>query len=141
MRHILKKYQKVHIRPIIYYCVSRGSISLTAAFVWDRFWGGKSYLSVARDIFFLVGLVFLGIAWVHYLRLDGINPKIKEEVEATRIFKKKKPMRFSYGDIIDFADEKVVTMDELSDEEQHLCKLAANLILGGVFILISFIFI
>ena len=134
MKKLLEKYTKILIRPILYRSITWGSIALAAALVWERFMGMKSFLSVGRDIFFIIGVFFLALAWFYYLKIDGIRPpKLKTDEM------KKKPKRLGYGDIIDFADEHVVTFDELSDEEQDLCKLATNIILGCVFLLISFI--
>ena len=133
MKKLFDKYTKILIRPILYRSVTWGSIALTAALVWERFVGMKSFLSVGRDVFFMIGVFFLALAWFSYLRIDGIRaPKIKTENF------KRKPKRFGYGDIIDFADEHVVTFDELSDEEQDLCKLATNFLLGVLFLLTSF---
>lgn len=133
MKKILSKYTKVLIRPILYRSITWGTIALTVALLWDRFVGSKSFLSVKRDIFFIVGVVFLGLAWFYYLKVDGVrSPKLKDDQP------KKKRKHWGYGDIIDFADEHVVTFDELDDEEQDLCKLATNVLLGGVYLLMSF---
>lgn len=133
MKKLFDSYSKILIRPILYRSITWGSIALAAALVWERFVSVKSFLSVGRDIFFLIGVIFLALAWFYYLKIDGISPpKLKTDEM------KKKPKRFGYGDIIDFADEHVVTFDELSDEEQDLCKLATNLLLGCIFLLTSF---
>lgn len=134
MKKLFEKYTKLLIRPILYRSVTWGSVALAVALVWERFVQVKSFLSVRRDIFFIIGVFFLALAWFSYLKIDGIRPpKLKNDSE------KRKTKRFGYGDIIDFADEHVVTFDELSDEEQDLCKLATNIILGCVFLLTSFI--
>lgn len=133
MRKLFEKYTKILVRPILYRSITWGSIALAAALVWERFVGMKSFLSVGRDVFFIIGIFFLALAWFYYLKIDGIRPpKLNTENF------KRKPKRFGYGDIIDFADEHVVTFDELSDEEQDLCKLATNSLLGCIFLLTSF---
>lgn len=135
MKNILSKYTKVLIRPIVYRSFTWGIFALTAALLWERFVGPKSFLSVKKDIFFIVGIFFFALAWYYYLKVDGVRPP-KINIEKPKQRKK----HWGYGDIIDFADEHVVTFDELDDEEQDLCKLATNAILGGVYLLMSFFF-
>lgn len=132
MKKILKKYTRVLIRPVLYRSITWGAAALAASLIWERFVNVYNLLSVRRDAFFVIGVFFWGLAWFSYLRVDGIrSPKLKEEA------KKQKPKWHSCGDIADFADEHIVTFDELSDEEQDLCKLAANVLLGGLFVLLS----
>lgn len=131
---ILKRYKRTFIRPILYRSITWGSIALALALCWNRFVNVGHFLSVGRDAFLVVGAFFLMLGWFTYLKVDGVAmPKLHIGD------KKKKPMRHSYGDMIDFADEHIVTFDELDDEEQDLCRLATNVILGVFFLIISFL--
>ena len=75
-------------------------------------------------------LLFFCMAWFSYLHLDGVT--IHHMLEER---KKKKPVRKSYTDIVDFADEHIVSFDELSGEERAVCSMSANLICGALFML------
>ena len=68
------------------------------------------------------------MAWFSYLHLDGVTMHHMLEER-----KKKKPVRKSYTDIVDFADEHIVSFDELSGEERAVCSMSANLICGALF--------
>ena len=70
------------------------------------------------------------MAWFSYLHLDGVTMHHMLEER-----KKKKPVRKSYTDIVDFADEHIVSYEELSEEERTVCSLAASLICGALFML------
>lgn len=131
MRHLLERYSKMLIRPILYRSVLRGSIALAAVLVWNRFANKAGFLSMRRDAFLVAGIFFLAMAWFVYLRLDNVKvPRLPKR-------EKKKVFRHSYGDIIDFADEHIVSFDELDDGDQDLCRFAADLILGVLFVLAS----
>lgn len=129
---IIKKYKKVFIRPILYRSVAWGSIALAAALCWNRFINVDNFLSMGRDAFLVVSVVFWVLGWFEYLKADGVKvPGVRIRPE------KRKPKRHGYGDMIDFADEHITTFDELSAEEQNLCRLATDVILGILFLLLS----
>lgn len=129
---IIKRYNRVLLRPVLYRSVTWGTIALAAVLCWNRFVNINGFLSVQRDAFLVAGVFFWVLAWFAYLKADGVRlPMTKPKTE------KRKPKRYSYGDIIDFAGEHIVTFDELDDEEQDLCRLAADFILGSLFLLLS----
>ena len=117
------------IRPVLYKCVTRAALAVTALLLWDRFINTAGRLSLLGDGCFAAGLLFFCMAWFSYLRLDGV--RIHHMLEER---KKKKPVRKSYTDIVDFADEHIRSFEELTEEERGICMLASNLICGIIFI-------
>ena len=76
-----------------------------------------------------MGAALLGWAWVGYLRLDGIRVPFVDkdkELSAQRGARK----RHATHSMADFADEKIVSFDELSPQEKALCSMLASLIVG-----------
>ena len=76
-----------------------------------------------------MGAALLGWAWVGYLRLDGIRVPFVDkdkELSAQRGARK----RHATHSMADFADEKIVSFDELSPREKALCSMLASLIVG-----------
>ena len=71
------------------------------------------------------------------LRLDGMKlPKLT----MLRVNPRKKPAR-SYGDMIDYVDEKPpVTFEDLDDAEKDLCILLADLICCALCAFLSLLF-
>lgn len=95
-------YKSYMIRPTIYKAVTKIFVILTLLMLWDRYVNGGR-LSLIRDGFFIGGAFLLVMAWMSYLRLDGImNPLPKEE--ETQKKRKMKRRRWT-GDIADYADQ------------------------------------
>ena len=119
------------IRPIVYRCVSRCTIALTLLLLWNRYLNQRGQLRLS-DGGFTAGLLFLALAWMAYLRLDGVKfpsfgkPELPKRYHSTR-------------DIVDFVDEHIVSYDELSDEEQLGCDFAVNLISAVIFLIPSLV--
>lgn len=132
MKKIAKLYKSYMIRPILYKSVTRSTIALALVLLWGRLI--DSPLSAVRDGSVVVAFVLFMMGWFSYLKLDGMRaphpPKPEDE-------KKEKPKK--RGDIIDFVDEHIVTFDELSDEEQSACILAADVCSGAVFLMASIV--
>ena len=65
------------------------------------------------------------------MRLDGarIHHLMEEKQE-----KKKKKQHFT-KDIVDFADEKVISFSELSDEERIVCRFLGDLLCAVLFLI------
>ena len=122
-------YKSYMIRPIIYKSVTKISIALAAVMLWNR-WINKEALMTLGDGFFAVGLMVMLLAWFSYLKLDGIRVPLQPE-------KKEKKKRHRMYDIIDFADEEVISFDELETNEQDACKLASSLITGVLFLVVA----
>ena len=99
------------IRPVLYKCVTRAALAVTALLLWGRFINTAGRLSLLRDGCLTAGLLFFCMAWFSYLHLDGVTI------------------------LVDFADEHIVSFDELSGEERAVCSMSANLICGALFML------
>lgn len=130
MKKIGSLYKSYMIRPILYKCVTRAAIAVTALLLWEKYVNTAGRLSLFRDGFLVAGICFLGLAWFSYLRLDGVT--IHHMLEEK---KKKKPVRGSYADIVDFADEHIVSCEEMTKDERTGCSLAANIICGILFLI------
>lgn len=121
-------YKRYMIRPTLYKLVSKSAIILTLLLLWDRY-VNKGVLSVWRDGCFVAAFFLFAMAWISYLRLDGIrNPLPRNE--------KKKRRRFT-GDIVDYADEHIVSFDELNDDERAACSMGSSLLSGLLFLIPS----
>ena len=119
------------IRPMLYQCATKVSIALVLCLLWDRFINREQYYSLVEFAFFVAGAFFLALAWFQYLRLDGarIHHLMEEKQE-----KKKKKQHFT-KDIVDFADEKVISFSELSDEERIVCRFLGDLLCAVLFLI------
>ena len=123
------------IRPIIYQVFTRYITLLFFSLLWD-FFLNKEPVRRPVSTAFLLCTVFLAVmAWMAYLRLDGVRaPRFDR-----RLFQwKRKPAR-SYGDMIDYIDEDIPTFDDLDDEDKDRCLFLSNLITAALFILTSII--
>ena len=127
-----KLFQKYMIRPTVYKAFSRFILALTASLLWDRF-VNTAQLNMRAWAFVFFGVLFIVSAWLCYLRLDGVKlPRIKKpEV-------KKKPV-IRYGDLPDYVDEEIISFGELEEDERDLCCLIADVVLGIVFMVLSFL--
>lgn len=132
MKKIIAVYQSYMVRPILYQCVTRCSVALAAVLVWSRF--VSSPLRAARDGCLAAGVILLMMAWFSYLKLDGM---MVHHMMEDRKKPKKKRKRLLRGDIADYVDEHIVSFDELDEQEQSACRLAANLIGAAAFFLVS----
>jgi len=129
MKKISGLYKPYMIRPIIYKTATKASIALTVVLLWNYWINTNSFMSL-EDGFFAVGFAVMLLSWFSYLKLDGIRINMNGNHK-----EKKKKHRTS--DIIDFADEKVISFDELESDEQEACKLASSLITGVSFLIVS----
>ncbi|MDR0397221.1 MAG: hypothetical protein LBH66_07965, partial [Oscillospiraceae bacterium] len=121
------------IRPIIYMTFTRAALGLTASLLWSHF--ARPDPSRLAWAYMALTAVFFALAWLAYLRLDGAKLPAPDK----RLFEwRKRPTR-SYGDISDYADDKLYNADDLEDDETDFCRLAANLISGIIFIVASLI--
>lgn len=128
IRTIFEKYM---IRPMLYQCATKVSIALVLCLLWDRFINREQYYSLVEFAFFIAGAFFLALAWFQYLRLDGarIHHLMEEKQE-----KKKKKQHFT-KDIVDFADEKIISFSELSDDERIVCRFLGDLLCAVLFLI------
>lgn len=132
MKKMLSLFSAIMIRPTIYRAVTKCAVALTVVLLWDRY-VNKGLLPVGRDGCFAAALLLFGLAWLNYLRLDGLE--VPHLLTGKNRPEKKKKRRRLTGDIADFADEHIVPFDELSEEEQLACSMAANLASGVIFLI------
>ena len=124
------------VRPLIYMTFTRFILSLALILLADHFIAPLAGRPVKGTAFLLAAFLFAALAWVAYLRLDGMK---LPQVMMLRVNPAKKPAR-SYGDMIDHVDERPgITFEDLDDNEKDLCILAADLFCFLVFLLCSFI--
>ena len=134
IKKIKNIFQGYMVRPLVYKTVMKCSIVLAIALLWDRFINTSRAMSMTEDIFFVVGMIFVLFSWFQYLRLDGFSVHhLLEEKEKTP---KKKHVK---KDIADFVDEKIVSFDELDDEERVVVVLFSNLVTGLIFVIIALV--
>lgn len=122
------------IRPILYKFTARAALAVTALLLWNR-WLNHGQRPLLRDGCLIAGVLFLCLCWFSYLKLDGF--KIHHLLEKPE--KKKKPKRRTFSDITDFADEHIVSFDELEPREQAICTLTSNAICAVIFLLLALI--
>ncbi len=134
MKKPLRKFCRKHmIRPIFHMAFVRAVLGLTAALLWNQFVNIKSALPMRTFAFLFLGVFFLVMVWMAYLRLDGIKmPTIDR-----RLFEWKRKPKRTYGDMIDYVDEAAVSFDEMEEDERDFCRLAADLVCGVVFLVLS----
>jgi len=131
----MKKYIKSYmIRPILYKTVTKYSICLVLCLLWDHFLNPQKLYSIWEYPFFVGGCIMLAGVWFCYLKLDHF--KIHHLAE-----QKERPRRKHHAtkSIVDFADEKIISFDELTPREQTICSLLSNLITGVLLLFPSLI--
>ena len=110
MKKLTSMYKRYMFHPILYKTVTRTSIVAVLMLLWQRYVSDGTF-TIWEAPGFLCGVVLLIWAWVDYLRLDGVT--IHHLLE-----------EFNY------ADEKIVSFEELEPEERTYCSLLSNLVLG-----------
>ena len=126
MKKLVSMYQKYMFRPILYKSVTRVSVVAVLMLLWDRYVSDGTF-TMWQAPALLLGVVLLMWAWVNYLRLDGVTIHHLGE-EFKDMGKKKK--RHATKSIVDYADERIVSFEELEPEERTYCSLLSNLVLG-----------
>jgi hypothetical protein len=118
------------IRPIIYRIIPRIITGLVLALLWDRFLNVQKFFTMVDHVFFILGVLFFAMAWVSYLRLDGV--KIFHLNES-----KKRRIKHEMKQPADFMEEEPSPDDALSDNEKATATLIANIFTGLCFMLPS----
>lgn len=129
IKKIIRIFQPYMIRPTIYQCATKLSVALVLVLLWNRFINVDGVFNVVRDAFLVVGIFFFMLAWFQYLRLDGLK------VSKTSAEGKKKKRRHITKDIVDYADEKIISFAELEDEERIVCGLTGDVVCGLLFLI------
>lgn len=129
-----RRFHREMVRPLIYKAFTRLILALTASLLWNEF-VNKGQEATRSWAFVFFGVFFVTAAWMSYLRLDGIKAP---QFDKALFDWKRRPKRM-VGDMIDYVDEKVVAFEELEEDEKNLVLVAANLLCGVAFIIVSFL--
>ena len=135
MKKLFPMYKKYMFHPILYKSVTRVSVVAVLMLLWDRYVSDGTF-TMWQAPALLLGVILLAWAWVDYLRLDGVTIHHLAE-ELKEMGKKKK--RHATKSIVDYADERIVSFEELEQEERVFCSLLSNLVLGVPLVVISLI--
>ena len=134
MKLFLKMYKPYMLRPIIYKLIPRLVTGLVLSLLWDRFFNAQKLFSMVERAFFVLGIVFFAMAWVNYLKLDGM--KIHHLNEGRKKETKHK-MKFP----IDFSEEEPSPANSLTviadENENAAATLLSNMLAGICFLLPS----
>ena len=133
MKKLVSMYQKYMFRPILYKSVTRVSVVAVLMLLWDRYVSDGTF-TMWQAPALLLGVVLLAWAWVNYLRLDGVT--IHHLGEEFKDMGKKKKFH-STKSIVDFADERIVSFEELEPEERTYCSMLSNLVLGVPLVVVA----
>lgn len=136
MRQLLRVFDRHMVRPWLYTAFTRFIFALTGALLLDFLVKTSDLINFRMYAFLFLGVFFALLAWIAYLRLDGVRlPKAMMK----RVGPRKKTVR-SYGDMIDYVDEHPpVTFDDLEDDEKDICCLGADIVCCVVFVVLSFV--
>ena len=117
MKKLTSMYKRYMFHPILYKTVTRTSIVAVLMLLWRRYVSDGTF-TIWEAPGFLCGVVLLIWAWVDHLleEFKGMG-KRQKKIHSTR-------------SIIDYADEKIVSFEELEPEERIYCSLLSNLVLG-----------
>ena len=135
MKKLFPMYKKYMFHPILYKSVTRVSVVAVLMLLWDRYVSDGTF-TMWQAPALLLGVILLAWAWVDYLRLDGVT--IHHLAEEFKDMGKKKK-RHATKSIVDYADERIVSFEELEPEERVFCSLRSNLMLGVPLVVISLI--
>lgn len=127
MKKIFSIYKPYMLHAMFYKGVTRLSVAATFCLVWENF-VSDGYFTLWEGPVLVCGIAFLGWAWLSYLSLDGLSPR--RLFTAGRTPEKKRRRRHPTSSMVDYADEHIVSFEELEPEERSFCSLAANLVLG-----------
>lgn len=134
MKRIFSIYKPYMLHAIFYKGVTRLSVAAAACLVWENF-VSDGIFTLWEGPVLVCGIAFLAWAWTSYLSLDGLSPR--RLFTAGRTPEKSKKRRHATSSMVDYADEHIVSFDELEPEERTFCSLATNLVLGSAMTLIG----
>lgn len=78
MKKLFQVYKSFMIRPTVYKAFPRLIVGLLVAGLWNRYANTMQIHQMTQSIFYLIGFIFLAMAWFSYLSLDGMeNPLTK----------------------------------------------------------------
>ena len=130
MKKLFPRYKKYMFHPILYKSVTRVSVVAVLMLLWDRYVSDGTF-TMWQAPALLLGVILLAWAWVDGVTIHHLAEELKD------MGKKKK--RHATKSIVDYADERIVSFDELEPEERVFCSLLSNLVLGVPLVVISLI--
>lgn len=135
MKKIFSMYKSYMLHAIIYKTVTRASVTAVLCLLWDRY-VSDGLFTLWQAPALLMGVVLLAWAWVDYLRLDGVT--IHYMLEEFKNPKRKKK-HYATKSIVDYADERIVSFEELEPEERTFCSMLSNIVLGLPLVIVALI--
>ena len=122
-------------RPIFYKAFYKFILALVPILIWDRFLNVNKYFGIFDTGFFIAGAVYLMLAWMNYLKIDGMK------LYGTDLLRRKDKNsgQKKTGSFMDYVQQDIPDYDDLSDEEKMLTKFGANLSIGLIFIIVSLV--
>ena len=135
MKKLTSMYKRYMFHPILYKTVTRTSIVAVLMLLWRRYVSDGTF-TIWEAPGFLCGVVLLIWAWVDYLRLDGVT--IHHLLEELKGVKPKKKF-YATKSIVDYADEKIVSFEELDPEERIFCSMLSSLVLGLPLVIVGIV--
>ena len=134
MKKLRGIWQRYMLQPFLYTAFTRLVLGLFAALLGDYLFSGPAGHPLRGTLFLLISLISALLAWIAWLRLDGISlPRPLNLRIGPR--KHRDPVS---GDMIDFIDEEPpIPFDDLEDDEKDCCLLCADLVCFAVFLAAS----
>ena len=128
MKKLRSIYKSDMFHAVLYKSFSRLVIAACLCLLWQRFVSDGRF-TIWEAPCLAVGAALLGWAWVGYLRLAGSRVPFGDK-DMARAAQGGARKRHATHSMADFADEKIVSFDELSPQEKALCSMLASLIVG-----------
>ena len=124
------RFNRTMIRPLIYQIFTRTVVALTAILIVREFSGPEDGRRVLPWGCMAAAGVYLLLAWVAWLRLDGARLPALDH----RLFRfKRRNDPFASAGMADHIDDMPVSFEELEPEERDACLLAGNLVAAAIF--------
>ena len=129
LRSLFRRYM---IRPVVYQGFTRSVFALALILLAREFSAPEDGRPVLPWGCAAAAGVYLLLAWVAWLRLDGARLPALDH----RLFRRKRRKDpFPGGDMADYIDEEPVSFEELESDERDACLLVSNLIAAALFII------
>ncbi len=132
IRRIRKLWSRELVRPLVYKVFTRGVLALFAAQLAHFFAPAGSGFSSFSSLSLGLGLLFALLAFLAWLRLDGLKIPL---LKLPRIKRKDPP--FLAGSMADHIDDEIVSFEDLDPDEQSTCVLLADIALAAACLLLS----
>ena len=123
-------YKPNMLRPIIYKLIPRLVTGAVLSLLWDRFFNAEKLFSIVERPFFVMGIVFFALAWVNYLKLDGMRIHYLNE-------SKKKKTKHKLKFPVDYSDDEPSPADALNENDDAIATMISNILAGICFLLPS----